>query len=104
MAEGQGRIWDGSFLLILPYKSPWDLPQNVLLDNLLDSSGCLGLEVAQGWDGIPGIACSLGKEYSSFPRALGGGCRGSGSLKAKIKEHKFLLQKEPSSLFFQFCP
>lgn len=30
--------------------------------------------------------------------------RGSGSLKAKIKEHEFLLEKESPSLSAQFCP
>lgn len=30
--------------------------------------------------------------------------RGPGSLKAKIKEHKFLLEKESPSLSIQFCP
>lgn len=63
----------------------------------------------------------LGKvQHSSFPSCLaptahlqgflgrlscaGEVLRGSGSLKAKIKEHKFLLKKESPSLSLQFCP
>lgn len=70
---GQAGFWMAPLSLSCLTEIPGISPKTwswTICPSLQDDGGrlCLGLEVDQGWDGSPGIACSLGKsKIPHFP-------------------------------------